>query len=63
MDIVHIDAVPCDIDAAYKPAIEIIGDIADSIGALAPQLRSLARPNPALRWVIDEMAMIREKGA
>jgi acetolactate synthase I/II/III large subunit len=62
-DVVHIDAVPCDIDAAYKPAIEIVGDIADSIAALAPQLRSHARPNPALRTVIDEMAMIREKGA
>jgi acetolactate synthase-1/2/3 large subunit len=62
-DIVHIDAVACDIDAAYQPAIEIIGDIADSIGALAPQVRSLARPGPALRSVIDEMTMIREKGA
>jgi acetolactate synthase-1/2/3 large subunit len=62
-DVVHIDAVPCDVDAAYKPAVEIIGDIADTIHALAPQLRAQARPNPALRSVIDEMAMIRETGA
>jgi len=62
-DIVHIDAVPCDIDAAYKPAIEIIGDIADTVTSLRAQLPSLARPNPALRSVIDEMAMIREQGA
>jgi acetolactate synthase I/II/III large subunit len=62
-DIVHIDAVPCDIDAAYKPAIEIIGDIADSIQALAPLLVSQERRDPALRSVIDEMAMVREKGA
>jgi len=62
-DIVHIDAVPCDIDAAYKPAIEIIGDIADTVTALSAQLPSLARANPALSSVIDEMTMIREKGA
>jgi acetolactate synthase-1/2/3 large subunit len=62
-DIVHIDVVPCDIDAAYKPAIEIIGDIADTISALAPQLRLSGQTNPALRSVIDEMAMIRERGA
>jgi acetolactate synthase-1/2/3 large subunit len=62
-NIVHIDAVPCDIAAAYKPVIEIIGDIADTISALAAQLHSSARPNPALRSVIDEMAMIREQGA
>jgi acetolactate synthase-1/2/3 large subunit len=62
-DIVHLDAVPCDIDAAYKPAIEIIGDIADTIALLAPQLRSAGRPNPALRSVIDELALTREQGA
>jgi acetolactate synthase-1/2/3 large subunit len=62
-DIVHIDAVPCDIDAAYKPAIEIIGDIADTIRSLAAQLLSSRQPNPELRAVIDEMAMIREKGS
>jgi len=62
-NIVHIDAVPCDIAPAYKPAIEIIGDIADTLNLLAAGLHSLARPNPALRSVIDEMAMIREQGA
>jgi len=61
--IVHIDAVPCDIDATYKPAVEIIGDIADSLGLLTPQLRWLAKPNPVLCSVIDEMAMIRDQGA
>ena len=62
-DIVHIDAVPCEIDAAYQPAIEIVGDIADSIAALTPQLGSQRRPNPALRSVTAEMAMIRETGS
>src|SRR5262249_53888337 len=27
-NIIHVDAVPCDIDVAYKPTIEIVGDIA-----------------------------------
>jgi acetolactate synthase-1/2/3 large subunit len=62
-NIVHIDAVPCDIDAAYRPVIEIVGDIADTVRSLAPQLGLLARPNPALCSVIDEMAMIRQEGA
>src|SRR5262249_34941808 len=62
-DVVHVDAVPCDVDADYKPAVEIVGDVADTIQTLAPQLRPLARPHPALRSVIDEMTMIREKGA
>jgi acetolactate synthase-1/2/3 large subunit len=61
--IVHIDAVPCEIAATYKPAIEIIGDIADSISLMAAGLRSLSWTNPAIRSVIDEMAMIREQGA
>jgi acetolactate synthase-1/2/3 large subunit len=62
-NILHLDAVPCDIDAAYKPVLEIVGDIADTVTALAAQLPPLARPDPALRSVIDEMAMIREQGA
>jgi len=62
-NIVHIDAVPCDIDAAYRPAIEIIGDIADTVKSLATHLSPLTRTNPALSSVTDEMAMIRECGA
>lgn len=61
-DIVHIDAVPCDIDTSYKPTIEIVGDIADSLGSLAPQIRLSSRLDPALSSVIDEIAQIREKG-
>jgi acetolactate synthase-1/2/3 large subunit len=43
--------------------IEIIGDIAETLSSLAGELHSLARPNPAIRSVIDEMTMIREQGA
>ncbi len=62
-NIVHIDAVPCDIAAVYKPAIEIIGDIANTVSSLAAQLHLPTRSDPALSSVIDEMAMIRTKGA
>ncbi|QEH39131.1 Acetolactate synthase, catabolic [Aquisphaera giovannonii] len=42
--IVHLDVVPAEIDADYRPAVEVIGDVADSIDALIPQLR----PTPSL---------------
>jgi acetolactate synthase-1/2/3 large subunit len=61
--ILHVDAVPCDIDAAYKPTIEVVGDIADTIDLLAAQKPALSQPNPALPSVIDEMEMIRRRGA
>ena len=62
-DIVHIDAVRCDIDTDYNPTVEIIGDIADTVTVLAPLLRSHPRTAPELRSVIEELAFIREKGA
>jgi acetolactate synthase I/II/III large subunit len=37
--IVHIDAVPADIDRDYCPHLELIGDVAESLGALAAQLQ------------------------
>jgi acetolactate synthase I/II/III large subunit len=62
-NIVHIDAVPCDIDSAYKPAVEIVGDIAATVASLAGQLPTRPRSNPQLCSVIEEMAQVREKGA
>src|SRR4029077_12125611 len=51
--VVHIDAVPCDIDAAYKPTVELTGDIADTLEALTPLLRPQAGAlaNPLLKGV------------
>ena len=60
--IVHVDAVPADYDAAYRPSIEIVGDIADSIAALASQLPARAKPNPLLSSIVDEMATICRQG-
>lgn len=40
-DIVHIDIVPAEIDNSYAPAIELIGDIASNVEALAGRLGRL----------------------
>jgi acetolactate synthase I/II/III large subunit len=62
-DIVHIDAVPSDVDNAYRPAVEIVGDIGESVNLLASQVQQDARPDVALRSVVDELRMVRETGA
>jgi acetolactate synthase-1/2/3 large subunit len=59
--IIHIDAIPCDIDAAYKPAVEIIGDIAATLNSLASRLPSNQRM-PKLGDVVNELAIIRAEG-
>jgi acetolactate synthase-1/2/3 large subunit len=63
--IVHIDPVPCDIDAAYKPTVELTGDIADTLAALTPLLHPQpeALANPLLKVVVEEMTALRERGA
>ena len=62
-NIVHIDAVPCDIDAAYRPAIEIIGDIADTHRRAGKSVAGAGQAQSgSCRRLIDEMAMIREQG-
>jgi acetolactate synthase-1/2/3 large subunit len=37
--IVHIDVLPADLDNCYRPYVELIGDIAQTLQALTPQLR------------------------
>lgn len=59
--IVHIDAIPCDIDAAYKPTVEIIGDIASTLNSLASRLPSNQRM-PELGDIVNELAIIRVEG-
>ncbi len=63
--IVHIDSVPAEIDNHYQPAIELRGDIAATVDALAPMLSRLrisddARASVALQRralsEVDELA-------
>jgi acetolactate synthase-1/2/3 large subunit len=62
--VVHVDAVPCDIDASYKPTVELTGDIADTLTVLTPLLRPQAEAlaNPLLKVVVEEMTALRERG-
>jgi acetolactate synthase-1/2/3 large subunit len=60
--IVHIDTVACDIDAAYKPAVEIVGDIAATINALGSRLQPLNPWPSKIVTIRDELAMIRKVG-
>lgn len=63
--IIHIDHVLAAIDRDYRPTIELQGDIAATIAALAaalpPQLRRDA--HPALRHARQELEEVRARGA
>jgi len=63
--IVHIDAVPCDIDVDYKPAVEITGNIAASLTVLAQKISLQGRfdGSPLLETVRRELEEVRAKGA
>jgi acetolactate synthase-1/2/3 large subunit len=63
--IVHIDVEPCDIDACYNPAVEIIGDIARTLGVLSGKLRVQSRwaENPLLARVRAELDAERASGS
>lgn len=39
--IIHIDFLPAEIDAAYHPQIELVGDVADNLSALTEQCLAL----------------------
>ncbi len=50
--IIHLDEIPADIDNHYRPALELVGDIASTLGALAGPLDGL-RLHPGAREVVD----------
>jgi acetolactate synthase I/II/III large subunit len=56
--IIHLDALPADLDTSYCPSIELTGDIAQSLSALTPQIR---RPNlsPSLEGILKTIATER----
>lgn len=45
--LIHLDCVPADPDRNYRPDLELLGDISASLWALAPLLKSRARPAQA----------------
>ncbi len=37
--LIHVDVLPADLDNSYRPFVELTGDIAQTLNALAPQLK------------------------
>jgi acetolactate synthase-1/2/3 large subunit len=52
--LIHVDCVPADPDRDYRPDIELLGDIAATLTALAARLKS--RPHPAQTALLGEIA-------
>ena len=49
--VIHLDEIPATIDRAYRPAVELVGDLGRTIDALAERLGQVAA---------DETELIRE---
>jgi acetolactate synthase I/II/III large subunit len=59
--LIHLDCVPADPDRNYRPDIELLGNISASLWALAPLLKSRARPAQAA--LLAEIAAERTRTA
>ncbi len=58
--IVHLDALPADIDNSYSPTVELIGDIAGTIRLLSP-LISHTNPDPSVQRLLEKIAEDRHE--
>lgn len=63
--VIHIDVGPCDIDAAYRPAVEVVGDIGSALDALCARLgdRPDRERHPLLDEVRSDLDAARRTGA
>ena len=56
-DIIHIDTMPADINKNYEPAVEVVGDITDSLSRILEKAARLQKPTYALdirRRMVEE---------
>ncbi|MDX2226870.1 MAG: acetolactate synthase AlsS [Verrucomicrobiae bacterium] len=62
--LIHLDVLPCDIDNAYQPTVEITGNIALSLRALSPLLQAKpgAEALTLLTEITRELSAIRARG-
>jgi acetolactate synthase I/II/III large subunit len=64
--LIHIDVLPADLDNAYRPYVELTGDIASTLNLLTPQLKRTQRSDLAtmiLKAIAAERAeLARESG-
>jgi acetolactate synthase-1/2/3 large subunit len=58
--IVHLDALPADIDNSYSPSVELIGDIATSLRLLTPEV-SHSSPEPSILRLLEKICADREE--
>jgi acetolactate synthase-1/2/3 large subunit len=58
--IVHLDALPADIDNSYSPAVELIGDIAATIRLLTA-LVSHSRPDSSIARLLQKIGAARKE--
>jgi acetolactate synthase I/II/III large subunit len=64
--IIHIDVLPADLDNAYRPQVELTGDIAPTLEALNPRLQRVERSEQAatiLQEIKGERAWLRKESA
>ena len=61
--IIHLDLTPFDVDVAYNPAIEVLGDVADSLRELALKLELHEKLNAAENALVVEATMERQQFA
>jgi acetolactate synthase I/II/III large subunit len=58
--IVHLDALPADIDNSYNPAVELTGDISATLQLLTPMLSHFT-PEPSIERLLKQIAEDREE--
>jgi acetolactate synthase-1/2/3 large subunit len=58
--ILHLDALPADIDNSYSPNVELFGDIAATLRHLTP-LISRSAPDPSVKRLLEKIAGEREE--
>ena len=64
--IVHIDVLPCDLDACYCPSVELIGGIDQTLNALIPNIKRGERSalSTTILAAIDaERSLLEDQGA
>jgi acetolactate synthase-1/2/3 large subunit len=58
--IIHLDALPADIDRSYSPSVELVGDIASTLRLLTP-LVSRSALEASVKQSLDKIAKDREE--
>jgi acetolactate synthase I/II/III large subunit len=58
--ILHVDALPADIDNSYSPSVELVGDIAATLRLLTPQV-SHSTLEPSMVRLLEKISADREQ--